>query len=222
MKGDAVLGETKLGRFLVVSHHIGSLMSYWVLPVSGIPMSRTTLQRVKNLESQIEQCKKRFEVYDISIADRFNEVHIEGNFIDTPNNKTNIELREDLADDDGIFHEEFARVITNEDIPEAGDIFDPKEFDNYVNMELALDRHKNGPEFARVNKILKYNDGRLIVIAAYNPILDARMYRVEYTDGYKTSMIANAIASDLFSQVKWTMLCIIQRHHIFAYWRHIY
>ena len=32
-------------------------------------------------------------------------------------NKPNIELWEDLAGDDEIFHEEFARVITNEDIP---------------------------------------------------------------------------------------------------------
>ena len=67
-KEDAVLGETKLGRFLGISHYIGYLMSYWVLPASGIPMSRTTVQLVTNLESQTEQCKKRFEVYDRAIA----------------------------------------------------------------------------------------------------------------------------------------------------------
>ena len=89
-KEDAGLGETKLGRFLGVSHHIGSLMSYWVFPASGIPMSRTTVQQVTNLESQTEQCKKRFELYDRGIAEIFNEVYIEANFIDTPNNKPNI------------------------------------------------------------------------------------------------------------------------------------
>ena len=83
----AGLGDTKLGRLLGVSHHIGSLMSYWVLPASGIPMSRTTVQRVTNLEPQTEQFKKRFEVYKRSIADRFNEIYIEGNFINTPNKK---------------------------------------------------------------------------------------------------------------------------------------
>ena len=98
-----------------------------------------------------------------------------------------------------IFHEEFARVITNKYILEADDIFDPEEFDNYVNMELSLDRHNDGPEFARVNKRLNNKYGRPIRIAAYNPILDTRMYEVEYADGYKTVMIANAIASKLFS-----------------------
>ena len=125
-KEDAGLGDTKLGRLFGVSHYIGFLMSYWVLTASGIPMSRTTVQRVTNLESQTEQCKKRFEVYNRSISDRFNAVYIEGNFIDTPNNKPNIELLEDLAGDNEIFHEEFARMIPNEDIPEADDIFDPE------------------------------------------------------------------------------------------------
>ena len=91
-KEDAGLGDTKLGRFLGVSHHIGSHMSYWILSASGIPMYSTTVQKVTNLESQTEQCKKSFEMYDRSIAERFNEVHIEGKFINSPNNKPNIEL----------------------------------------------------------------------------------------------------------------------------------
>ena len=136
-----------------------------------------------------------------AIADIFNEVYIEGNLIDTPNNKPNIELWEDLAGDDEKFHEDFDRVITNEDIPEADDIFDPEEFDNYVNTELAMDRHDDGPEFERVKKRLKDKYVITIGIVADNPILDTRMYEVEYADGYKTAMIANAIASNLFSQV---------------------
>ena len=92
-------------------------------------------------------------------------------------------------------------MITNEDIPEDGGIFDPEDFENFVNMELALDRHDAGPEFARVKKRLKEKDGRPIGIAADNPILDTRMYEVEYYDGYKTAMTANAIVSNLFSQI---------------------
>ena len=57
-------------------------------------------------------------------------------------------------------------MITNEDIPEADDVFDPEEFDNYVNMELELYRHYDGPELTIVNKRLKDKDGRPIGIAA--------------------------------------------------------
>ena len=140
-------------------------------------------------------------MYNKTIAYRFNEVYIEGNFIDTPNNKTNIELWEDLAGDEDIFNEEFARVIKNEDIPEADDIFDTEEFENCVNMKLALDRHDDGPEFAIVNKILKDKDGRPFGIASGNPILDKRMYKTEYADGYKTTITGNSIESNVFAQV---------------------
>ena len=73
-------------------------------------------------------------------------------------------------------------MITNKNILEADDIFDPEERDNYVNMELALDRHDDGTELARVNNILKYKYGRLVRITAYNPILYTRMFEVEYDD----------------------------------------
>ena len=48
-KEDAGLGETKLAIFIGVSHQVGYLMSHWVFSASGIPMSRTTVQRVTNI-----------------------------------------------------------------------------------------------------------------------------------------------------------------------------
>ena len=80
-KEDAGLGETKLARFLGIYHQVGSLMSYWVLPASGTPMSRAMVQRVTNLESQNEKYKKRFSVYDKSIAEIFNEKYIDADYL---------------------------------------------------------------------------------------------------------------------------------------------
>ena len=103
-----------------------------------------------------------------------------------------------MAGDDDVFHEEFSQVITNRDIPEADDQFDPEIFDNYVNMELSLDRQSDGPEFARVTKRPKDKEGRSIGISSENPILDTRMYEVEYADGHKAVMTANNIDNNLF------------------------
>ena len=74
-KEDAGLGETKLGRLLVPSHKVGSLMSYWVFPKSGMPISRTTVQRVTHLEAQTDSNRKRIEHYDTAITKRFHEVY---------------------------------------------------------------------------------------------------------------------------------------------------
>ena len=58
---NAGMGETEIGRWLGVSHKIGQLMSYWVLPESGIPISVTTIQRMTHLEKQTIAYKKTNE-----------------------------------------------------------------------------------------------------------------------------------------------------------------
>ena len=139
-----------------------------------IPMSRTTVQRVTNLESQTEQCKKIFSVYDKRIAEIFNEKYIDANYLQNNNDKPAVEIWEELADDDGVFYEDFTCIINNADISEADDTFDPEYFDeNYLNMELDLDRQGEGPEFARVAKRLKDKDRRPIGTAYKNPIIDS-------------------------------------------------
>jgi hypothetical protein len=48
---------------------------------------------------------------------------------------------------------------------------------------------------------LKGKDGLPIGRANNNPILDTRMYEVEYPNGQKASLAANVIAENLFAQV---------------------
>lgn len=49
-KSNAGVENPELGRWLGVSHRIGSLLSYWILPASGIPILYNTVQRATNLE----------------------------------------------------------------------------------------------------------------------------------------------------------------------------
>ena len=68
-------------------------------------------------------------------------------------------------------------------------------------MEIAIDRHDDGPKSAKVTKRLKDKDGLTIGIVYQNPVLDTRMDKVEYADGYKTAMTENTIANNLLAQV---------------------
>ena len=70
-----------------------------------------------------------------------------------------------------------------------------------MNMEVSLPQDTEGPGFDRVNKRLKDANGLPIVTANENPILDTRVYEVEYVDGNKASLTANAIAKNIFAQV---------------------
>ena len=70
---NAGLGETKLGCWLGVSHHVGSLMSYWILMLKGHVISRTTVCRVTNLEKQQTDVMHRLAVFHSAITGRFND-----------------------------------------------------------------------------------------------------------------------------------------------------
>ena len=60
------------------------------------------------------------------------------------------------------------------------DVFD----DTYLNMDLEIPRDGDGPDFAKVTKRLRDKDA--IGRSHNNPILDTRMYEVEYKDGQKS------------------------------------
>ena len=72
-------------------------MSYWVLPKSGIPISRKTLQRVTHLETKIDANRKRFEHYDTAITERLHEVYTQEYFSAPSSDKPTMEMWKDLV-----------------------------------------------------------------------------------------------------------------------------
>jgi hypothetical protein len=86
-------------------------------------------------------------------------------------------------------------------------------------MEVVLPRDDEGPTFAKVTKRLRDANGIPIGTANDNPILDSRIYEVEYLDGYRASLSANAIAENMFAQVdedgnRYTILDDIVDHRV--------
>ena len=70
-----------------------------------------------------------------------------------------------------------------------------------MNMEVAIDRGDEYPELGKVTKRLKDKDGNPIGTANNNPILDTRIYDIEFQDGHTEAISANIIAENLFSQI---------------------
>ena len=192
---NAGLGELKLGRWLGVSHRVGSAMSYWILTDNCEIMSRVSVSRVTNLEQQTDKVKQRQEEFSKAIAPRLgNEEYTTGG-----NTKPG-DWYEDLNHDPE-FQEEFQKVWGEKEVKEADETFTPEVFDDtYLNMELTLP-HKESQTWAKVTKRLRDADGLPIGTANENPILDSRVYEVEYSDGHKTSLAANLIAENMLSQV---------------------
>ena len=192
---NAGLGEQKLGRWLGVSHRVGSAMSYWILTDRCEVLSRVSVSRVTNLEQETVEVKERQKIFSEQIAPRLGQEE----FTTGMNTKPG-DWYEDLNHDPD-FQEEFQKVWGDDNIKEVDETFTPEVFDDtYLNMELTLP-HGEGKSWAKVTKRLRDANGIPIGTANDNPILDSRMYEVEYADGHKASLAANAIAENMFAQV---------------------
>jgi Reverse transcriptase (RNA-dependent DNA polymerase). len=193
-KDNAGLSPYEPGRWLGVSHRTGGrLMCYHVLTQRGTVISRS---KVTNLEKTTASVKDTFIKFDEIIQTKMKGIS-RGYSSDKP-------LPDDWADlieEDEDFREEFQKIYANGDISEADDFTPEVIEDTYMDMEIALPRDSEGPQYARVTKQLRDANGIPIGTANDNPILDTRMYEVEYLDGYMASLAANTIAENLFAQV---------------------
>ena len=173
-------------------------MSFWVLTPSCRVVSRTSVQRVTRLEMDEEATQKRTAGFDKSIKLRLcDHAHTR----EEDGKVEPFDWSTHPFGDDPDFQEEFNNVTSNEEVKEDYDHFTPDTYDMYLNMELALPQGDSlEPRLARVTKRLKDANGIPIGTADDNPLLNTRMYEVEYLDGECASLSANHIASH-----RWTM-----------------
>ena len=198
---NAGLGKIEIGRWLGVSHKVGKLMSYWILPESGIVMSCTTVQRVTHLEKQTDEYKKRMNDFQKTLDEKLllDSSIIPGKVThDIPSS-----LMLSLENEDDEFLDEFNRVIKDPDLTDEIDDH-PSEYgvkDTYLGMELGIRRDEEGLHHALVKRRAVDDDNKPIGRPSNNPLLDSRQYEVEYSDGTIEVLTANIIAENLLAQV---------------------
>ena len=201
-KDNAGVGENSYGRWLGVSHRIGNLMSYWVLTLACRVISRTTVQRITNLELSTEEVKQACREFDDRVKELMND---DGHLVAGENERQlqDWDDHQDMTDDD--FAEQLNHTVSDGEIPEADDTFTPDTFEDvYVNKEVAIQRGagvEDDVQYGRVTKRMRDANGIPIGKASDNPRIDTREYEVEFQDGHLESLSANLIAQNLYSQI---------------------
>ena len=95
-------------------------------------------------------------------------------------------------------------MVNSQSIPHQDDVThdNNNESFNYVGMEIGLPRDGNDQlQFAKVTKEVLDDEGRPLGIGNNNPLLDGRMYEVEYLDSTTEVLSANNIAENIMTQV---------------------
>ena len=199
-RSNAGLGEVELARWLGVSHKVGRMMSYWILPQSGIPISATTVQRMTIDERNTDEMKSRMAMYSDKLKGTFGlpAATLSTALMDVDKSKII-----DPDNEDPEFFEEFMRTIDDASLQHADDQFMTEiDGDNYVGMELAMPRGDDGERLhATVKRRILDDEGKPMGRPHTNPLLDSRKYEVEFADGYSEELTANVIAENLIAQV---------------------
>ena len=72
-KENAGLDVPQLGRFLGVANSASNILTFHILPVSGIPIQAGTVQRVTEPEKETTAVKERMQAFSQKISDKFKE-----------------------------------------------------------------------------------------------------------------------------------------------------
>ena len=110
------MNAPELGRWLGVSHRVGPLMSYWILPKSGIPISCVTVQPLSYLDQQTDEYKSRMKEFTTGITPKMNAAAAVPLKLTSSFREEN---KIDIMTEDEEFLNEFNRVIDDPSIKDA-------------------------------------------------------------------------------------------------------
>jgi hypothetical protein len=179
-----------IGRWLGVAHRVGQAMCYWILPSSGIPIARSTIQSISRDELQTDAVKAALREYDAEIAIKLGESD------DTALPK-DLHIYLEDEEDDQIDNEPFEPEARTPNI----DAFEADAYDALLLAEPLLPRGTNLEQARVIGRKRDRDTGDPVGHYNPNPLLNTRVYMVEFSDGHVAEYGANAIAEAIYNQV---------------------
>eukprot|EP00804_Cyclotella_cryptica_P008557 CCRYP_007551-RA/>CCRYP_007551-RA protein AED:0.38 eAED:0.38 QI:0/0/0/1/1/1/2/0/852 len=173
-------------------------MCYWIIPVSGIPISDTTVQHVTTEDLLNLDIKSQ--------VNEFNEKLVE--LLDDTNHRVKWDLPkslEDLTFDDPAYGDGSNTPTDKEyghTLEEEVDDSDLSSYNKFIGTKIRLtDDENNGGNIATVKRRATDFSGRPLGKPHDNPMLDSRIYEVELEDGTVDQYCVNQIAECIWAQV---------------------
>ena len=173
----------QLGRWLGISHRIGSDLTYWILTESGKVISCSTVQHVIASEQQSPTIKSMIDQFNSNVHSRLDDISFTDDTIQHSSPYIQDIPIEDTAEiSKGIIpsDEDYGDMVIK-DIPQP-DTDVAEDYDKLLGAELCMEI--GGEKLTgRVIKRARGADGQLKGKAHKNPLFDSREYLVEFEDG---------------------------------------
>ena len=177
--------SSRLGRALGPSDSVGTSMSQWVLMDNCKIIPMITARKLTQEELlNSSECQKRGK-FDRMIAEKFGSSH-QGP--DVPLDPT-VEYP-DLYEDD--------KTPCYNHLP---DVNTYANYDEYLSMEVLLPQDEGVSEPGQIIGRSKDHASKTLGKQNNNPLLDTRLYDVQFPDGSIEKLTANRIAINLYASV---------------------
>ena len=174
----------RLGRWLGVSHRVGSDMSYWIVTQSGQIVSKSTVEHVTRDDYMNDDIKQKIVEFNDTLEQRLDDTNFvlqgdeESFFLDDIDYDEN----SGIAYEGGVTpeEEEYGDMRNDLDRPEEDDT---DAVDGYIHMELTMGVGTDNELRGRVVKRSRGEDGEPVGRAHTNPLFDTREYEIDFADG---------------------------------------
>jgi hypothetical protein len=175
-----------LARWIGIAHRVGQAMCYWLLPQSGIPIARTTIQPLTQEEMNLDNIMKELSNFDTGITERLSAIQDECSHIKLY--KEDEELEEDEPEDS---------LIEPESRYPDVDTIEADAYDELLLAEPLLISERILSRVKIIGRKCDENGGTF----HKNPLLITRVYLAEFPNGHTAEFSANVISEAIYNQV---------------------
>ena len=186
---DETLKVKKIGRWLGVAESVGPVMTFWILPISCIPIPRSSVILIPPNEFTNKTIQSLMTAYTDTVQNKIGNhtkyvVPAASKFEHTPL------LQPDIVPDKW---EGDATMLPFEPTSEESAM---EQLDEYIGSQIPLTT-KQGPALVKVISRKRHSDGSLIGSRHDQPQLDSRIYNVKFPDGHYEQYSANVLHESL-------------------------
>ena len=193
-----------LGRWLGVTEHIGNGLTYKVINSNAEILARSTVIKLSDEDKSKHDMKQKINSLNESIRLKLG-TYEKANLDDVSQEQLEI-YRHLFEGDDDPHPNENIDLVERSVIPEAdneayNDSLSEELNDRYLGLNVLLPQGGKLQE-AKVVSRKRTHDGKMLTGQEHsNPILDSRIYNVEFPDGGIGEFTTNTIAESLYSSL---------------------
>ena len=199
--------KKRIGRWLGPSHDVGQGLAYYILSDKGKVKTRSTVSPIQESEMADAATKRMMMDYTASMES------VIGNYTKAMQNHSDDRSSEDLYssmfEDDELDDQD---VEPQERDSDGNPLYQPEhdvlndapfveESDKLLGAKIQLPHHSGEALEATVRNRKRTHDGLLVGTSSDNPLMDTRVYEVEFNDGTYTEYAANVLLENLYQQI---------------------